>query len=113
MSNMVDGLLQERGGKYGVFYDQATLAQSFKDVLHSGRNWYAEQLTNDQREALEMICHKMSRILNGDPDYADSWVDIAGYAQLVADRLLERGDYAPKRPVPTGTDDCNYIEAPF
>ena len=44
-------------------------------------------LSPDQREALEMIAHKIARILNGDPDYADSWHDIAGYAQLVADRL--------------------------
>lgn len=29
----------------------------------------------------------MKRILNGDPDYHDSWHDIAGYAQLVADQL--------------------------
>ena len=34
-----------------------------------------------------MICHKIGRIVNGDPDYADSWIDIAGYAKLVADRL--------------------------
>jgi hypothetical protein len=34
-----------------------------------------------------MIAHKIGRILNGDPNYADSWIDIAGYAQLVADRL--------------------------
>jgi hypothetical protein len=36
---------------------------------------------------LDMICHKIGRIINGDPDYADSWHDIAGYAQLVANRL--------------------------
>jgi hypothetical protein len=34
-----------------------------------------------------MIAHKIGRIVNGDPRYADSWVDIAGYAKLVADRL--------------------------
>jgi len=44
-------------------------------------------LAHDQQEALDMICHKIGRILNGDPDYADNWHDIAGYAQLVADRL--------------------------
>jgi hypothetical protein len=44
-------------------------------------------LADDQQEALDMICHKIGRIINGDPDYADSWHDIAGYAQLVADRL--------------------------
>jgi hypothetical protein len=34
-----------------------------------------------------MIAHKIGRIVNGDPDHVDSWVDIAGYAQLVADEL--------------------------
>jgi hypothetical protein len=48
------------------------------------------ELMPDQREALEMIAHKIARIVNGDPNYADSWLDIAGYAQLVADRLNER-----------------------
>jgi hypothetical protein len=31
--------------------------------------------------------HKVARILNGDPDYADSWRDIIGYARLVEKRL--------------------------
>jgi len=43
----------------------------------------------DQWEALDMICSKISRIVNGDPDYDDSWVDIAGYAQLIVNRLRE------------------------
>jgi hypothetical protein len=34
-----------------------------------------------------MICHKIGRAINGDPDYDDTWVDMAGYPQLVADRL--------------------------
>ena len=38
-----------------------------------------------------MIFHKIGRIINGDPDYADSWHDIAGYAQLVANRLNGKG----------------------
>ncbi len=46
-----------------------------------------KDLTDDQVEALEMVCHKIGRIVNGDPDYSDSWHDIAGYAKLVADRL--------------------------
>lgn len=29
----------------------------------------------------------MQKITNGDPDYADNWADIAGYATLVKDRL--------------------------
>jgi hypothetical protein len=48
------------------------------------------KLEDDQAEALEMIANKIARILNGDPDYADSWTDIAGYATLVAERLNGR-----------------------
>jgi hypothetical protein len=48
-------------------------------------NWF--NLNYDQREALDMICSKMARIMNGDPNYVDSWEDIAGYATLVANRL--------------------------
>ncbi len=41
----------------------------------------------DQQEALELICHKIARIINGDENYDDNWVDVAGYASLVAKRL--------------------------
>ena len=51
-----------------------------------GRNW--AKLDPDQREALEMIAHKMARILNGDQDHLDSWHDIQGYARLVEQRLV-------------------------
>jgi hypothetical protein len=54
--------------------------------------WYqlekrGKRLAPDQQEALDMIFAKIGRIINGDADYADSWIDIAGYAKLVADRL--------------------------
>jgi hypothetical protein len=51
-------------------------------------------LAQDQREALEMIAHKIARILNGDPNYSDNWIDVAGYATLVANRL-EKEDNQP------------------
>lgn len=44
-------------------------------------NW--EGLSFDKKEALEMIVHKIARILNGDPNHKDSWQDIVGYAELV------------------------------
>ena len=36
-----------------------------------------------------MIMHKISRILNGDPNYVESWRDISGYAELVVKELGE------------------------
>lgn len=83
----VDSVLDERGKRYGKFEDHAEVTQTLKSVFRArmGEKW--DNLADDQKEALEMIAHKLGRIINGDPDYADSWVDIAGYAKLVADRL--------------------------
>jgi hypothetical protein len=39
-----------------------------------------------------MIAHKISRIVNGDANYMDSWIDIVGYAQLVIDKLQRDKD---------------------
>ncbi len=81
----IDNTLDERGSRYGKFKDQATISQALKDVMQMTDGW--ARLTCDQAEALEMIQHKIARILNGDPNYHDSWHDIGGYSKLVADRL--------------------------
>lgn len=84
----ITATLDERGARYGKFKDHASVTMSLKGVIRDHRAVHKlPQLADDQQEALDMICHKIGRIVNGDPDYADSWVDIAGYAKLVADRL--------------------------
>ena len=85
MTNEVDAILDERGTRYGKFKDHAGISQQLKDVMRNKEGWM--RLDADQRESLEMVVHKIARILNGDPDYIDSWIDIAGYTKLVADRL--------------------------
>jgi len=86
--DQVTKVLEERGARYGKFRDHATVTTSLKDVIRGHRQLHRlDKLADDQQEALDMICHKIGRIVNGDPNYADSWVDIAGYAMLVADRL--------------------------
>ena len=80
--------LAERGSRYGAFTGHSRVTQGLKDLMRNvDTNWAI--LEDDQKEALEMIAHKIGRILNkgGDPNYADSWHDIAGYAKLVDDRL--------------------------
>lgn len=81
------GVLVERGSRYGKFTGHAEVTQRLKDVIAANLRQRDKTLAPDQQEALDMICHKIGRIINGDPDYADSWIDIAGYAKLVADRL--------------------------
>ena len=82
----IDKTLEERGSRYGRFVDHARITWNIKRAMAESPNW--GKLTDAQHEALEMIAHKIGRILNGDPDYADSYRDIAGYATLVQ-RILE------------------------
>lgn len=77
----IDDTLAERGSRYGDFAGHAAVTQGIKKVMMESRNWF--YLSNDKREALDMLAHKIGRILNGDPEYRDSWTDIIGYARLV------------------------------
>lgn len=86
-SQKITEILEERGERYGQFKFHAVVTQELKRVVQQQLQVRKKQLAPDQIEALDMICHKIGRIINGDPDYADSWDDIAGYAQLVGDRL--------------------------
>lgn len=87
MTTDLNATLNERGARYGKFYDHASITQALKNNVSRYLHHHNKHLEPDQQEALDMICHKIGRIVCGDPDYADSWHDIAGYAQLVADRL--------------------------
>jgi len=78
----------ERGKRYGSFLGQSRITQELKDTMKRSPNWTT--LSSSQKESLEMIQHKVARILNGDPNYSDSWHDIAGYASLVDDELEGR-----------------------
>lgn len=84
-ADATDRLITERGSRYGKFKDGAEIMQELKDVMREVDGWH--NLTPSQREALDMIQHKIGRILNGDPTYDDSWKDIAGYATLIVNEL--------------------------
>lgn len=78
-------VLAERGSRYGSFSGHAFITQQLKDAMKNSPNW--DKINVSQKEALEMVAHKIGRILNGDPNYLDSWVDIVGYTQLIVDQL--------------------------
>lgn len=84
----IRSILEERGKRYGSFEDHALISQALRGVTltHSDGRLLMKPF---QKEAIDMILHKIARILNGDPDYIDSWADIGGYAQLVVD-ILEK-----------------------
>ncbi len=85
----LDEMLIDRRATHGDFGDHAAMTQTLKGVMYGDQahktNWI--ELTPVQREALEMIAHKIGCILAGDPTHKDHWDDIAGYARLVGDRL--------------------------
>ena len=69
-------ILHERGKTHGDYSKQAFRCQEIKKVFAQGSNWGT--LTVVQIDALEMIAVKISRILEGDPNEPDHWVDIRG-----------------------------------
>ena len=83
----IQAILDERGSRYGSFLDNARISQALSSIVREEFNRRRTSsaaifIQSYQIEALEMICHKIARILSGDPYYADNWDDIAGYAQL-------------------------------
>lgn len=81
----INETLNQRGGIYGDFTDHAIITQSLKGLMQQTDGWL--RLSTDKKQALEVIADKIGRILNGDPEHADNWHDIAGYAILAEQRV--------------------------
>lgn len=85
MLNDISATLKERQSTYGSFDDHAMITQNIKKAMVDSKNW--RLLSESKKECLEMVAHKIGRILNGDPDYIENFHDIAGYATLVCNQL--------------------------
>ena len=114
----IENTLAERGNRYGDFTDHADLAQGIQfrmqrfclkaDNADGFIEPWKDRLNNVQRQALTVISDKIARILSGDPNYADNWHDIQGYAKLVEDRLPQPAEAA--LPADTGCPHCGVGE---
>lgn len=78
-------LLKERGGKHGDFTLGAEFTQDVMAELMQEPNW--TRLAAFHREGIHMIVHKLQRVMVGQHDYDDHWLDIEGYARCVRVRL--------------------------
>ena len=85
----VNEMLAGRQARYGSFGGHAKIAQGLKAVMHDAPNW--SKLTDVQKEGLEMVQHKIARMLNGDPKYLDNIVDVVGYSTLIKN-VMEQDD---------------------
>lgn len=88
MTSVINTTLKERGEKYGRFEQNALKSQVLKETLRKFEGF--DKLNDVQKEALDLICTKISRMLSGDPDYYDNWRDIAGFATLAENDINER-----------------------
>lgn len=81
--NTIKDILNQRQDTYGSFVDVASATEKVVELLNTNKQFRKHYMNM----AIYMIVSKLVRINNGDPTHIDSWVDIAGYAQLVVDEL--------------------------
>jgi len=77
----IENTLSDRSKTHGSFVDNAAMSQALMREVRAGKNW--DKLTDVQREALQMIMHKVSRLMSGDHLNLDTMHDIVGYAKLM------------------------------
>ena len=82
---MIEDTLKERGSRYGDFKENAECSQALKEVMRAFPGW--ERLSDSQKESLELNATKDSRIITGDCDWKDNWVDKEGYCRLIVKEL--------------------------
>ncbi len=75
-----EALLEERGTTHGSFTENAIYGQELRSLFRSAVGWTA--MPPVQREALDNIATKLSRILSGQADFSGHWEDVEGYARL-------------------------------
>ena len=80
-----------RQSTHGIFSENTKFIQAAKDLARQGPNWAT--MPAYQREAVDMLMHKIGRILYGDPSHLDHWVDISGYSDRVVKTI--KGDLSP------------------
>lgn len=74
-SPSIQQTLKERGERYGTFAQNGALYHALKTLLTT------EKASPVQQMCLDMIAMKLSRMINGDINYRDNWVDIIGYCK--------------------------------
>lgn len=79
-----DPLLTTRQSTHGDFAENARVSQIIKEAYRSSPGW--EKLTDIERESMDMIALKFSRVLSGKSMECQHWEDVVGYAKLVEER---------------------------
>jgi ribosomal protein S10 len=81
--NESEHLIATREVTHGSFKENARISQSLKLILRSSHGW--QSLTDVEREAMDMISVKFSRISSGRSLEKQHWEDVVGYGSLAED----------------------------
>jgi hypothetical protein len=73
-------LVEVRTLTHGDWERAAVIMDDTLEIWSKGLNW--NSMSPGKRVALIEIAHKVSRILEGNPNLYEHWDDLAGYSQL-------------------------------
>ena len=90
VSLSAEELTLKRHITHGTFADNAMVAQAFKSVARMSEGW--AKLDDVEKEAMDMVFSKFSRILSGKSMAKEHWEDVEGYSHLVCQAIDTRGD---------------------
>jgi hypothetical protein len=85
IEDLIGKVTNERKSRYGDYSLQAVVEQRIKRAMESSTNWGS--LDDVKRSSFQMIAVKISRILEGDPEYDDNYIDGEGYFRIARERL--------------------------
>ena len=79
-----DKLLVTREATHGSFLENAKVSQGVKEWLRTSPGW--RNLSDVEREVMDMIALKFSRVLAGKSLSVEHWEDVVGYAKLALEQ---------------------------
>lgn len=80
MEPNIANLLNDRQTIHGDFRSNARISQMLKAVFRACEHW--QFLDDVEKESIDMIAMKISRVLSGKSLEKQHWEDIEGYARL-------------------------------
>lgn len=83
----LESILNNRAGSYGSYNEVAKIQTQIIDLLRSAKGY--NKLKSSTILAIEMIIHKIIRLVNSGKEKEDTLMDIAGYALLALAEIKE------------------------
>ncbi len=113
----ISAMLQSREKTHGPYENTAFVANRLQRILFESCGQRDIETDHVLREAMAMICQKMARMVSGDVNSLEHWIDVAGYAVLVIQHRLKVNTVPPKpsdsAQVPTPATGKVYPDQPL